>query len=328
MTTDPLADMLGSIRLSGAMFLRGDYSAPWALDSPESQDLSNLLAPGAERLILFHIIRHGRAWVRAKSTRVEVQAGDVVILPHADQHVMGSLPHAPKPIPIASLLPPAPWDGVPVCRFDGGGEETGVVCGYLKCDELIFNSFLMGLPPIFRIRPPAGPSAELFNACVNFALDEHKLARMGQVQMSSRIPEMLLIVALRIYTKSNQLESGWLVATSDRILRRALMAMHSELGEPWTVSSLAVAANTSQTVLAERFKSILGKTPARYLTELRMQRAADALSRTPDKIATIASSIGYGSEEAFSRAFKKHVGMAPAAWRLRKATASQMGAQA
>lgn len=318
MAVDLLSNVLGSIRLSGAMFLRGDYSAPWALDSPESQDLSNLLAPEAERLILFHIIRKGRAWVSAKTARVEAEAGDLVILPHADRHLMGSLPDSPKPIPIADLLPPTPWHGIPVCRFDGGGEETGVVCGYLTCDELIFNSFLKSLPPLMCIRPPSGSAAELFNACVNFALDENKEARMGRVPLSSRVPEMLLIEALRLYSSTTDSTSGWLAAAKDPVLRRALEKVHGDPGKAWTVAELASAAHASATVLTERFNSILGKTPTRYLTELRMQLAADALARTSNKIATIAESIGYGSEEAFSRAFKKHVGLAPASWRTKK----------
>src|SRR5690606_26248812 len=138
---DLLSDVLSYVRLSGAIFLRGEYSAPWALDSQEPDELIAVVAPGAERLTLFHIVRSAEAWIGAKGRRIDIMAGDVVVLPYADRHVMGSRTQA-APIPIANLLPQPPWQGIPVCRFDGGsGDSTSVVCAYLKCEDLLFNSF-------------------------------------------------------------------------------------------------------------------------------------------------------------------------------------------
>jgi hypothetical protein len=194
--TDLLSDVLSRIRLSGAVFLRGEYAAPWAFDSPPAVELASLLAPDAERLILFHIVRRGVAWVEAGGRRLWARAGDLVLLPHADRHQMGN-PDGVAPTPIAELLPPPPWAGVPECRFDGGGESTGVVCGYLRCDELLFNALLRRLPPLFRVRPAAGPGREWVRACVDFALDESAGARSGSAALMSRLPEMLLVEALR-----------------------------------------------------------------------------------------------------------------------------------
>ncbi|MDP2333373.1 MAG: cupin domain-containing protein [Reyranella sp.] len=199
--TDLLSDVLSRIRLSGAVFLRGEYSAPWTFDSPESRDLVDLLAPGAQRLILFHIVREGAAWVGARGERIDLEPGDLAVLPHADRHLMGSRPDKAEPIPIADLLPPPPWQGVPVCRFEGGGQTTGVVCGYLKCDELLFNSFMRRLPPVFRVRPPAGPIADMIKACINYALDERSHPRSGSAPLTTRMPELLLIEALRLYSE-------------------------------------------------------------------------------------------------------------------------------
>jgi AraC-like DNA-binding protein len=312
--TGLLSDVLSRVRLSGAIFLRGEYSAPWAFDSPESRDLAALLAPHAERLVLFHVIKEGRAWVSARGERIEVEPGDLVVLPHADRHLMGSV-EPTEPVPIASLLPPPPWHEVPVCRFDGGGPTTGVVCDYLECDDLLFNSFLRHLPPLFRVRPAAGPTRELIQACIGYALDESRQAREGRVALTARMPELLLIEALRLYSEQSAADSGWLAAIDDAIVGRALALLHAEPRRKWTVEDLARRAATSRSVLDERFRKLLGQSPMRYVAEWRMQLAAEQLRNTPAKLADIAEAIGYGSEEAFSRAFQRHVGVSPARWR-------------
>jgi len=308
-----LSDVLSRIRLSGAMFLRGEYAAPWAFDSPERDDLVALLAPGAERLVLFHVIRAGRAWVSARGDRIDVQPGDLVVLPHADRHLMGSIAPA-DPIPIANLLPPPPWEGVPICRFDGGGESTEVVCGYLRCDDLLFNSLLRHLPPLFRIRPPSGPTAELIQACISYAIDDRGQAHEGRVALTAHLPELLLTEALRLYSAQNA-ASGWLAAINDPVVARALALLHAEPRRKWTLEELAQRAATSRSVLDERFRRLLGQSPMRYVAEWRMQLAAEQLRTTQAKIGDIAEAIGYGSEEAFSRAFQRHVGVSPARWR-------------
>lgn len=313
--TDLLSDVLSRVRLSGAIFLRGEHSAPWAFDSPEARDLVDLLAPGAQRFVLFHVVREGRAWVSSRGERIELEPGDLAVLPHADRHLMGSVELA-RPIPIADLLPPVPWQGVPVCRFSGGGENTDVVCGYLKCEDLLFNSFLRRLPALFRVRPPPGPVAELIEACVSYALDESRQQRQGGVTLMARMPELLLIEALRLYSEQSAGNSGWLAAINDAVVSRALALLHAEPARKWTVEELACSAATSRSVLDERFRNLLGQSPMRYLAEWRMQLAADMLKSTSMKLAAIAQAVGYGSEEAFSRAFHRHLGTSPAQWRV------------
>lgn len=313
-----LADVLARVRLEGAMFLRGEYAAGWAFDSPESRDLIELLAPGAQRLVLFHIVREGEAWVSAKGLRIELAAGDVAILPHADRHLMGSLSEVVEPIPIAQLLPPPPWHGVPVCRFDGGGDRTDMVCGYLKCDDLLFNSFLCRLPAVFRVRPPEGPSADLFRACINYAIDERAHSRHGGAALTARMPELLLTEALRLYSEQNTGDAGWLAAINDPVVGRALALLHAEPARHWSVEELACRAATSRSVLDERFRKRLGQSPMRYLAEWRIQLAAGLMKDSSVKLAAVAERVGYGSEEAFSRAFQRHLGTSPAQWRRRE----------
>lgn len=310
-----LADVLSRVRLDGAMFLRGEYSAGWAFDSPESRDLVELLAPGAQRLILFHIVREGHAWVSSGSLRVELEPGDVAVLPHADRHQMGSISQAAEPIPIAELLPPTPWNGVPICRFDGGGDPTEVVCGYLKCDDLLFNSFMRRLPALFRVRPPHGPTAELIRACVNYAVDERQHTRHGGAPLTARMPELLLTEALRLHSEQDMSDVGWLAAINDPVVSRGLTLLHAEPARAWTIEALARQAATSRSVLDDRFRKRLGQSPMRYLAEWRIQLAADMIKDSTAKLASIAHEVGYGSEEAFSRAFQRHLGISPAQWR-------------
>lgn len=313
---DLLADVLSRIRLSGAMFLRGEYSAPWAFDSPESHELIELLAPGAQRLILFHIVRAGRVWVDAHGERVELETGDLAILPHATRHLMGSLPEWADPVPIAGLLPPPPWQAIPVCRFEGGGERASIACGYLRCDELIFSPFLRCLPAVFRVRPPEGTASELIRACINFVLDERHHSQ-GRAPLAARIPELLLAETLRLHSEQIPAGTGWLTAINDAVLSRALALLHSDPSSNWEVGRLARQAATSPSVLDERFRKLLGQSPMRYLAGWRMQVAADMLTRTSEKVASVAQAVGYGSEEAFIRAFRRHLGISPSQWRKR-----------
>lgn len=313
--SDTLSDILSRVRLSGAIFLRGEYTAPWAFDSPECEDLVQLLAPGAKRLILFHIIREGRCWVSARGERVEMQAGDIAVLPHAHRHLMGS-PGCEMPVPIAEVLPPPPWPAVPTCRYGGGGENTGVICGYLKCDELLFNPLLRLLPPLFRVRPRPGAAMEWVQACVRYALDESAHARPGAANVMARLPELLFIEALRLYAESLPPEgTGWLAAMGDPVVGSALSHLHADPAHKWSVTELATRSFTSRSVLDERFRRLLGRSPMRYLTEWRLQLAADLLRTSRMKLAAVAERVGYESEEAFSRAFRRHAGESPARWR-------------
>ena len=168
---DLLADVLSKIRLAGAIFLRAEYTAPWAYASPESGDLIGLLAPQARRLVLFHLVAEGRCWIRVSGGAPMVAAaGEVIVIPYGDQHVMASASHV-APVPIASLLTPPPWATFPVIRYGGGGEQTKVVCGYLHCDDPIFDPVVRALPRVFSVRPPAGPAATWMAASVQYALD-------------------------------------------------------------------------------------------------------------------------------------------------------------
>lgn len=304
-----LSDVLGRIRLSGSLFLKGAYSAPWAFDSPGNCALIDLLSPGAERLIVVHIVRRGRLWISAAGQRLEFEEGDLAILPAAHRHLVGSHEQV-EPVQIRDLLPPTPWSEIPVLQHGGGGDVTDLVCGYFRSDELLFNSFLRSLPPLIRIRP-TGNAAALFDAVLSRALEDGPLGDGG----AARLPELLLVEALRLYSSEAPLATGWLAATNDPVVSRALKLIHDDPLRDWTVAELSRAAATSRSVLGERFRALLGQSPIHYLAEWRMQLAANLLVATELRLSAIAEQAGYSSEAAFSRAFHRHVGKSPAQWR-------------
>ena len=304
-----LSDVLRRVRLSGSLFLKGAYGSPWAFDSPGNCALIDLLAPGAERLIVFHSVRRGRLWITAAGHRVELEAGDLAILPASHQHLMGSHEMV-APVQISELLPPAPWNVIPVLHHGGVGEVTELVCGYFSSDELLFNSFLRSLPPVIRIRP-TGNAATLFDVVLSRALED---GPSGD-GTTARLPELLLVEALRLYSSEAPLASGWLAAANDPIVSRALKLIHDDPIREWSVAELSRAAATSRSVLGERFRELLGQSPIRYLAEWRMQLAANLLVATELRLSAVAEQIGYSSEAAFSRAFHRHVGRSPAQWR-------------
>jgi AraC-like DNA-binding protein len=314
-----LSDVLARVRLTGALFLKGEYSAPWAFDSPGHCVLAEMFSPDADRLIVFHVVRRGRLWISAGGHHVDFEAGDLAILPSSHRHVMGS-PELAEPVQIKELLPQTPWNTIPVLRHGGDGELTEMVCGYFRCDELLFNSFLRSLPPVIKIRP-VGTAAALLEAVLGRALEDGP-----GCGTAVRLPELLLVEALRLYSADAPRATGWLAATNDPIVSRALKLMHDDPVRDWTVDELSRAAATSRSVLGERFRALLGQSPMHYLVEWRMQLAASLLVGTELRLAAIAEKSGYGSEAAFSRAFHRHVGVSPAQWRAKESQRASVAA--
>jgi AraC-like DNA-binding protein len=305
-----LQDVLGVIHLTGSLILRAEFTAPWAYESPEERELRELLQPGTSRVILFHVIPEGSMWIElAKGARLDLAAGDVVVIPYADQHRAGS-PGGGPPVPIDTLMPPMPWSELPVLRHGGGGETTKMVCGYLLCEDLLFNPFLRALPSLFRVRPPDGPTADWLRASVAYALEGAPPAA------AQRLFELIFIEVMRLHAETLSPEqAGWLAALADPLVGRALSFLHAAPAAGWTVDELARRVGTSRSVLDDRFRRRLGRPPMRYLTEWRLQLAADLLRTTELGVAEIAERVGYESETSLSRAFRRHVGEPPARWR-------------
>jgi AraC-like DNA-binding protein len=260
---------------------------------------------------MFHIVADGSCWVAVDDDRHWAKKGDVVILPYGHQHRVGGVEPADL-VSIATLFDPPPWDELPVVRYGAGGARTDIVCGYLSSDDPLFDPKLQALPPVFVVTPPEGPHSRWLQASIDFAVAGGS-ALDGQ---DTRLPELVLIEMLALHLASAPAAShGWIAALRDPILAPALGAIHGEPERRWTVGDLAAVAAVSRSVLDERFRSVLGQSPIRYLTDWRMHVAEGLLGETRLTVGTIARRVGYESEEAFSRAFKRRHGSSPGLWR-------------
>jgi AraC-like DNA-binding protein len=312
---DLLSDVLRRVHLASAFFLRGEFSAPWGFASPDGPTLAQVLVPGARHLVLMHLAVEGGFHIRLASGETAfAQPGDAVLLPYCDTHAM-MFPDGAQPVPIVELLPAPPWQELPVvCKSGGGGAPTRVLCGYLHCEDLLFNPVLRALPHLIHLRAKPGPATEWRQASLRYVV------QTKDNSLLQRLPELVLADCLRQYAETLPADqTGWLAALRDPVLAKALVLLHAQPEQPWTVTQLARRAAVSRSVLAERFKEALGLSPMRYLTQWRLQLAADELRTSSVGIAALAARVGYDSEAAFSRAFKRHLGASPAAWRERRA---------
>jgi AraC-like DNA-binding protein len=304
---------LDRLRLEGAIFLRGEYTEAWAYESPTGEMMASVLRPGRERLLYFHIIAAGRCWVSILDGEQHwADAGDVVVLPYGHQHRMGGTAAAAC-VSVLELMTPPPWTEMPVVRHGAGGERTDVICGYLDVDDPLFDPALAALPPIFVVRP-TGAAKPWVESSLRYVLEATQGDRDSE--LLTRLPAIVLAEVLRIHVASAPAaDRGWLAALRDPVLAPALAELHRAPERKWTVADLAAAANVSRSLLDERFRHLLGRSPIRYLTDWRLHIAKELLATTDLSVFAVARRVGYDAEEAFSRAFKRACGIAPAHWR-------------
>lgn len=311
-----LAAALAQIQLSGAIFLRGEYTESWAYESLPSEDAAAVLAPEAVRIVLFHVVVTGRCWVEAGSHKVWAHEGDVIVLPYNDQHRMGGLETA-ELVPITQLVDPPPWTAMPHIVHGLGGARSEVICGYLTCDDRLFDPQMRVFPPVFVVTPPEGPVRSWVKASSDLVLQQTSQVTDDRLAAPTDIPQLLLREVLKLHlSNAPATDTGWLAELHDPVVAPALAAIHEDPGRKWTLADLAREATVSSTVLDERFRTVLGLAPIRYLTGWRMHVAEDLLHSTTLPVTAIARRVGYDSEEAFSRAFKRDHGMAPSVWRV------------
>jgi AraC-like DNA-binding protein len=312
---DVLRPALAQLRLEGAIFFRSELTDAFAFESAPLA-LADSLHPGANRLILFHIVAEGSCWVAVEDgVRHRAGQGDVIVLPYGDRYTMGGQTPA-ETVSILTLLDPLPWDTIPVIRHGGGGERTDVVCGYLHSEHPLFDPAMRALPPVFVVRLPSGAAAGWVQASIRYAIEESAPSNRSTSLLSTRLPELVLIAVLRAHlSTAPSAEHGWLAALGDPVLAPALALMHGVPAHRWTVAELASRTAVSRSVLDERFRQVLGRSPIRYLTEWRMHVAQEFLATAELTVFDIARRVGYDSEEAFSRAFKRERGLSPSHWR-------------
>jgi AraC-like DNA-binding protein len=316
---DVLRAALDQLRLDGAIFFRSEWTDGFAFASTPN-DVAGLLHPGAERVILFHIVAHGECWVDGgDGERHWARRGDVIVIPYGDPHVIGGEAMV-EPVSVLTLLDAPPWTEMPVVRHGGGGERTDLVCGYLYSEDPLFDPAMRVFPSAFVVHVPDGAAARWIEASISYALEEAASSTVRSGVASTRLPELVLVEVLRLHlATAPAVDRGWLAALRDPVLAPALAALHRRPEHSWTVAEIASNAAVSRSLLSERFRSVLGRSPIRYLAEWRMHLAEELLAATDTGVFTVARRVGYDSEEAFSRAFKRAHGLSPSHWRAARA---------
>jgi AraC-like DNA-binding protein len=313
---DALSEVLRVIKLDSAIFFNAEFSEPWCLCSPESRTIAPTLAPGSEHVIVYHLLCEGQAYARLEDGEpVALTAGDLVTFPHGHAHLLGN-GRASTTIDGGAALPAILANGLRVMRLGGGGESSCFICGFLACDPHMSQTFLGGLPPLMKVNIRDDASGHWLENSLRFSVAEAAAHREGADAMVAKLSEVVFAETLRRYMRTLPPEqTGWMAAARDPEVGRALTLLHHRHADAWTVADLAREVGLSRTVLAERFRHFLGEPPMAYLTRWRLQLGVQALTSTSRGVAEIAADVGYESEAAFNRAFKREYGVPPARYR-------------
>ena len=314
---DPLSDLLRVVRLDGAFFFAVEAAEPWSVETAAADELTPRIMPAAEHLISYHILTEGRCYGGLCGEEpVELVPGDVLVFPHGDAHLMSSSPGV-RLGPDVHTFAPARYPET-VLLGDQGPRGASFVCGFLGCDRRPFNPLLAALPRRMHMR---GMSNGWHAKFARQLTEESRLGRAGADLVLTRLAELMFIEVLRRYLEDLPPgQTGWLAGLRDEVVGRVLTLLHGRPGHPWTLADLAREAASSRSSLAKRFALLVGQPPMQYLAQWRMQVAANLLAQGGAKVATIGAEVGYDSEAAFSRAFKKTTGLAPGAWREARRT--------
>jgi AraC-like DNA-binding protein len=326
---DTLSDLLRAVRLRGALYFFVEGIEPWVAEAPPARELAPMIMPGAGHLLEFHGVARGACWAAVVGDPpVRLEAGDIVLFPQGDGHVLSSAPGMrSESVDMRSLFDPRPAqlpfaisygeEGVTTARLDGGGRgQATIVCGFLALDARPFNPLLSALPRMLHMPGAAAGEHSWIPTFLRTTVEESNHRRPGSEAMLERMSEMMFVEVLRRYVDMLPPEqTGWLAGLRDPGVGRALALLHERPDAAWTLETLGEQAGLSRTMLHERFVHFIGQPPMQYLTAWRMQLAATRLRDSDAKLIEIALDVGYESEAAFSRAFKRAAGESPGAWR-------------
>jgi AraC-like DNA-binding protein len=312
---DALSETLRIMRLTGAIFINARFSAPWCYASPPADAAAPLLEPGAEKVVIFHLITEGECWVEIDGEApLQVVAGDIVVFARGDAHRMASRPGVPpgQGRRLADVLARRPRQ----LAYGGGGAVTRIVCGYMACDAGLARMLLAGLPTVVKVNVRGSETGGWLEGSIRYALAEARSPRPGGAGVLAKLAEVLFIEVLRLHmAEQAEGRTGWLAGVRDKVVGAALAAMHRDPAHPWTLEELAQAAGASRSVLAERFQLLVGASPMQHLAQWRMLLAANLLRGGAAPLTQIAEDVGYQTDTAFIRAFRREYGVPPATWR-------------
>jgi AraC-like DNA-binding protein len=312
---DALSELLSAVRLTGAVFFNGEFTAPWGFEAARVDKLATLLPAGTERLLIYHFVIEGQAELRTASSRTALTAGDLVVLPHGDTHTFAD--GGPRSFlnGTDTLLRTFGTTDLNLIRYGGGGAPTRFICGYFGCERDADQLFLGGLPAVIKVHLRDDAAGRWLERSICDLLRDGK---PGQRALLSKMAEALFIETLRRYMAG--LPAGhvcWLAAARDPVVGPALALLHRDPRHRWSVAELASRAGASRSVIGERFLHLLGTPPLAYLARWRLRLAARLLETTRRTVTQVAGDVGYESDAAFSRAFKREFGTSPARHRRR-----------
>jgi AraC-like DNA-binding protein len=315
---DPLTEVLRSVRLTGGVFLDARFTAPWCVFTKLDGEDCKLFLATPTQMIAYHFIIDGTLLVTVEGEpTIEVRAGEILLLPRNNAHTLASAPGL-KPKSARELIRPSADGGLARISHGGGGEAVHLVCGFLASEEL-YNPLIATLPRILKLDVRQGTSRDWVEASVRFAAGELTEGRLASSSVMSRLSELLFVEAVRNYSSTlGGQQAGWLKGLADPHVGRALALIHHNPSAPWSAEALAREVALSRSAFVDRFTTLVGMPPIRYLTVWRLQTAKLNLRETRTTIAQLAQSVGYESEEAFSRAFKREFGQPPARWRAQQ----------
>jgi AraC-like DNA-binding protein len=316
LSMDTLSDVLRVVRLTGAVYFTIDGSAPWVAETPTGGVIAPHIGAGVEHVVDYHIVTTGACWGGVLGEPpVRLEAGDIIVFPQGDAHVMSSAPGM-RGQPDPGFYRTASQARFPISLslLGGGTDCAQLICGFLGCDARPFNPLLAALPRLIHVRQRESDST--LRRLIELALAESSAPSAGSDGVLARASELLFVEVVRRHVAGLPPdEVGWFAGLRDESVGRALQKLHDRPAHPWTIEELGKEIGVSRSVLAERFTHFVGLPPIQYLAKWRVQLAASLLRTTQATLAEIAERVGYGSEPALSRAFKRWVGVAPARYR-------------
>lgn len=329
---DAVSEVLRVVHLGGAVYLNAEFSAPWCVLAQANAALCAAYLPRSQRVVSYHLVTDGNCWARLADdpgSALHLDAGELLVVPQGETHIMGSAMDL-DPVPSAPLLA-SQLETIPgqlmKLSHGGGGARTHVVCGFLACNDTLSNPLLAALPRIFKIDMRHDPHSAWLESSMKFAAAEAAEWRAGSAIILARLSELLFVEAVRRCVETLPANrTGWLAGVHDRFVGRALSLLHAQPAHAWTVEELARKVGISRSALAQRFTELLGQPPMQYLARWRLQIAAQELLSGEKTLATVAEQVGYESEAAFNRAFKREFGMPPAGWRREHVRRARMPA--
>ena len=314
---DALSDVLRVAHLTGGVFLRAEFFAPWCISSRLTPEHCSPVLGPASHMMIFHYVAEGEVRIQIEGEQDEdlIETGEVVLLPRNDMHLMGSDLSVPA-VPGKEVIRPPRDGGLFSIHHGGTGNCTRMVCGFLGCAGTEGNPVISSLPPLLRVKLQQGGAAEWIRSTFQYAAEEVSAGRPGSETVLAKVSELLFVEAVRRYAEElPDGRTGWFSGLRDPHVARALALLHRDIIRRWTVDDLGREVGMSRSALADRFIRLIGVPPMHYLATWRMQVATQKLRDTSDSLAQVAETVGYDSEAAFSRAFKKAFGTAPATWR-------------